>query len=437
MPPRRRQRFTAVRRKQAVRHKRAWLFLHYETYCESFGRKEIMRFFHISDLHIGKQLYYYSLKENQRAVLRQIAERVQEYRPDAVLLAGDIFDKSVPSGEAYTLFDEFLNRLADISPRVTVLAIAGNHDSAERLKYASFFLEKNQIYVETFPPRSQEERLRKVVLEDSHGPVNFYLLPFTKPGYVRYLFPEGAAVSYDAAVGALIERETIDTSQRNVLLSHQFYVSGSQSPHTCESEQAYISVGGIDSVEVSRLAGFDYAALGHLHGAQWIGRPAVRYCGTPLKYSVSETDQEKSITMVTLEEKGKPVQIDRIPLTAIQDVRRERGTLEEVLERARKLQEKGQSSACSDFISITLTDEKEVFHPREQLEEYYSYILEIRMDNSRTRARMDQISREPVVVEPMEAFRAFYREMQRMPMTQEEETIMMDVIQRAKEGWEE
>lgn len=386
-----------------------------------------MRFFHISDLHIGKQLYYYNLRENQRAALRQITERVKEYRPDAVLIAGDVFDKSVPSGEAYTLFDEFLNQLADIHPQTAVLVIAGNHDSAERLNYASSFLEKHHIYVETFPPRTEEERLRKVVLEDSFGKVNFYLLPFTKPGYVRQLFPEGAAVSYDEAVGALIRREEIDVTERNVLLSHQFYVSGSQSPDTCESEQAYISVGGIDSVDVSRVKDFDYVALGHLHGAQWIGAPSIRYCGTPLKYSVSEADQEKSITMVTLEEKGKPVQIERIPLTAIQDVRRERGTLQEVLERARETRRQ------EDFISITLTDEKEVFRPREQLQEYYPYILEIRMDNSRTRAKLDQVSQEPVILEPMEAFRAFYQEMQQAPMTVEEERIMLDVIQKAKE----
>ncbi|MDO5417482.1 MAG: exonuclease SbcCD subunit D [Lachnospiraceae bacterium] len=388
-----------------------------------------MRFFHISDLHIGKQLYYYSLKENQRGILRQIVERVKEYRPDGILIAGDIFDKSVPSGEAYTIFDQFLNELAEISPQIPVFVIAGNHDSAERLRYASTFLEKHRIYVSTLPPASEEERLKKIVLEDAYGPVNVYLLPFTRPGQVRWLFAEGTAVTYDMAVQALIDREELELSERNVLVSHQFYVSGILTPDTCESEQAYISVGGIDSVDTSRVSMFDYVALGHLHGAQWIGKPSIRYCGTPLKYSVSEEKQKKSITLVTLGEKGSPAQTEEIFLEAEQDVRRERGTLEELVERA-KAQDEGKRR---DFVSITLTDEAEVFQPREQLEAYYPYILEIRVDNSRTRARLKLEQSETVMPDPLTAFQNFYQEMQGVSMNQEEREIMREVILKAKE----
>lgn len=419
-----------------------------------------MRFFHISDLHIGKQLYHYSLKEAQQAILEQIVERVREYRPDALLIAGDIFDKSVPSGEAYLLFDAFLDQLAEVEPQVPVLAVAGNHDSGERLQYAASFLEKQQIHIAAFPPDEEGERLKKVTLEDPFGPVDIYLLPFTKPSYVRHLFPEGKAVSYDEAVGAVLEREDLDLTRRNVLLSHQFYVSGSQRPFVSASEQGYlthgggqtaeaeaflpISVGGIDSVDVSRVRRFDYVALGHLHGAQWIGRPEVRYCGTPLKYSVSEEKQEKSITLVTLGAKGTEVKIETIPLKARQDVRTERGTLEEVIGRAeRRIKEKG--TACrgrecageglpeDDFVSITLTDEKELFCPRERLEEHYSHILEVRVDNSRTRARLQAGVDGPVTLDPMELFRRFYQEMQGCPMSQEEEEILGDVIKKAEE----
>lgn len=472
-----------------------------------------MRFFHISDLHIGKQLYQYSLKEAQQAILEQIVERVREYRPDALLIAGDIFDKSVPSGEAYLLFDAFLDQLAEVEPQVPVLAIAGNHDSGERLQYAASFLEKQLIYIAAFPPKREGERLKKVTLEDRFGPVDLYLLPFTKPSFVRHLFPEGKAVSYDEAVGAVLEREDLDLTRRNVLLSHQFYVSGSQRPFVSASEQGYlthgggqtaeagrmpedeqiaeaermpkdermqedrqmleagqmpegwrglragvfpaISVGGIDSVDVSRVRRFDYVALGHLHGAQWIGRPEVRYCGTPLKYSVSEEKQEKSITLVTLGEKGAEVKIETIPLKARQDVRTERGTLEEVIGRAeRKTKEK--DAACrsrerageglpgedreaaamekeDDFVSITLTDEKELFCPRERLEEHYSHILEVRVDNSRTRARLQAGVDGPVTLDPMELFRRFYQEMQGCPMSREEEEILEDVIKQAEE----
>ena len=446
-----------------------------------------MRFFHISDLHIGKQLYHYSLKEAQSAILGQIVERVREYGPDALLIAGDIFDKSVPSGEAYLLFDAFLDQLAEVEPRVPVLAIAGNHDSGERLQYAASFLEKQQIHIAAFPPEREGERLKKVTLMDAFGPVDIYLLPFTKPGYVRHLFPEGKAVSYDEAVGAVLEREELDLTRRNVLLSHQFYVAGSQQPFVCASEQGYLThkggqaagailpafVGGIDSVDVSRVRRFDYVALGHLHGAQWIGRPEVRYCGTPLKYSVSEEKQEKSVTLVTLGEKGTEVKVETIPLTARQDVRTERGTLEEVIGRAkRRIEEK--NAACriwartgerkpeagretvgeeglkedreivgeeglaavqkeDDFVSITLTDEKELFCPRERLEEHYSHILEVRVDNSRTRAMLQTGEEGLASLDPMELFRRFYQEMQGCPMCQEEEAILRDVIKKAEE----
>lgn len=386
-----------------------------------------MKFFHISDLHIGKQLHYYSLKDNQIEILEQIVDLAKEHRPDAIIIAGDIYDKSVPSAEATTIFDGFLNSLSEISPSIPVLIIAGNHDSAERLKYASSFLEKHQIYISAYPPQTKEEHLKKVVLHDEYGEVNFYLLPFTKPGYVRHLFEEGTITSYDKAVAALIERENIDYSRRNVLISHQFYVFGDKMPDTCDSEQLYISVGGIDSVDIASVRRFDYVALGHLHGAQHIGEKYIRYSGSPLKYSVSEESHTKAVSMVTLGAKGEDIKVEILPLHPGQDVRKISGSLSEIISMAAE-------ENRHDFVSITLTDEEDIYKPKEQLEEYYDYILEVRVENSRTLAQLEGKEAQINVLDPFEAFRQFYQEINNEPMSAEEEKIILEVIDRAKEA---
>lgn len=385
-----------------------------------------MKIFHLSDLHIGKQLHYYNLKENQQAILHQIVERAREYAPDAILICGDIFDKSVPSAEAYTLFDEFLNELSEYVPQTPVLMIAGNHDNAQRLNYASSFLEKHHIYVSVLPPQQENEHLKKIELQDEWGTVNFYLLPFLKPGYVRHLFEEGVVTDYESAVRQILAREKMDDTQRNVLLSHQFYTNGGTKPELCESETAVLSVGGLDNIDVSVIERFDYAALGHIHGAQMVKSPHIRYCGTPLKYSVSEEHHKKSITMVTLGKKGEEPVIETIPLIPIQEVRREKGTLKEILERA-------TPKNCHDFVSITMTDEKEPYNPKEQLEEVYDHILELRIENSRTRGLMEEKNELDIRLQPMEIFRSFYEEMNQQTMSMEEETIVSKIINQCKE----
>lgn len=386
-----------------------------------------MKFFHLSDLHIGKQLHAYSLRENQQAVLSQIVEKAHEYRPDAVLICGDIFDRAVPSGESYTVFDKFLQELSAITPAVPVLIIAGNHDNAQRLDYASSFLEKHQIYLSVSAPMQQEDHLKKVVLHDAYGEVNFYLLPFLKPGYVRQLFAEGTVHDYESAVREILQREEIDYGKRNVLLSHQFYTNGGQAPERCESEQPVISLGGLENVDASVVEKFDYAALGHIHGAQMVKFPHIRYCGTPLKYSVSEEHHKKSITMVTLGAKGVQAAIETIPLTPVQDVRKMRGLLKEVIGEA-------TDENRHDFLSVTLTDEKEPYHPKEQLEEAYDFILEVRIDNTRTRNRIGETQGEAFCVQPMEMFRSFYQEMQGQPMTAQEEALVEEIVDEWREG---
>ena len=399
-----------------------------------------MKLFHLSDLHIGKLLCGYSLKENQERVLSRIVAYAQEEHPDAILICGDIYDKSAPSGEAYVMFDRFLEALSEIRPRIPVLIIAGNHDSPERLSYASAFLEKHSIYLSVFPPVREDEYLKKITLEDEYGPVDFYLLPFLKPGYLRPLLPEGSAFSYEEAVRFLLSREKIDSGRRNVILSHQFYMAGQSEPETCDSEVAVAMAGGLDRIDISVLDAFDYAALGHLHGSQKVGRMSARYCGTPYKYSVSEEHHHKAVTVVELGKKGEELQLRFLPLFGLQDVRRLRGTLEEVLEAAESAAPSpsaGQpsvSGVCHDFVSVTITDEQEPYRIRERLEERYDHLLELRVDNARTRARMAESGTEnDPAPEPMEAFRQFYETVNHTPLPEEGERIMKRLIREIQE----
>ena len=396
-----------------------------------------MKLFHLSDLHIGKLLCGYSLKENQERVLSQIADYAKEEHPDAILICGDIYDKSAPSGEAYVMFDRFLEALSEIRPRIPVLIIAGNHDSPERLSYASSFLERHSIYLSVFPPVREDEFLKKIELADEYGPVDFYLLPFLKPGYLRPLLPEGSVLSYEEAVRFLLSREKIDPKRRNVILSHQFYTAGQSEPETCDSEAAVAMAGGLDRIDISVLDAFDYAALGHLHGSQRVGRESARYCGTPYKYSVSEERHHKAVTVVELGKKGEEPRLRFLPLSGLQDVRRLRGTLEEVLEAASGGQPSvpsASSGVCHDFVSVTITDEQEPYRIRERLEERYDHLLELRVDNARTRARLAESGTEnDPAPEPMEAFRQFYETVNHTPLPEEGERIMKRLIREIQE----
>lgn len=391
-----------------------------------------MRFFHLSDLHIGKHLHLYNLAQDQKYILKQIAEKAQEYHPDAIVIAGDIYDKSVPSGEAYQLFDEFLNSLAEIKPSIPILIIAGNHDSQERLQYASSFLERHQIYIATKPPQEEDEHLKKITLTDSYGEVDFYLFPFTKPGYVRHLFPQEEVTDYEKAYELMLKREEIDPSRRSVLVAHQFFVNQGQKPEICDSEQMNINVGGLDSIDIRVISDFDYVAAGHIHGPQSLGNGRVRYCGTPLKYSVSEERHNKSITLVTLEEKGKEPLIETIPLSALHDVRRLKGNLDELLNAK-------EDVFCEDYISIILTDEKELYRPKDILSEVYPHILEITVDNTRTRNIFADLQEGGYDAEdgmeklqsPLEAFREFYQLMQQQPLSETEEAVIAEILDEA------
>lgn len=384
-----------------------------------------MKFFHLLDLHIGKQLHRYNLKEDQQVILKEVITYAKELRPDAIVIAGDIYDKSVPSAEAVNVFDEFLTDLSEITPEIPILIISGNHDSPDRLKYASEILKRHHIYLAGNVPERPEEHIEKVTLHDAYGEVDFYLLPFMKPAYVKNIFVDGTPETYSDAVKEIIKREKIDyKDKRNVLVSHQFYVGEkAESPETCDSE--VFSVGGIDNVDIGSVKEFDYVALGHLHGAQCIGKPEIRYCGTLLKYSVSESTQNKSLTVVTLKAKGEKPEIENYPLHPLRDVRKKKGTLDEIIKEA-------QETEKDDYISITLTDEIDPYKPKEQLERIFSHILEIRVDNQRTRTKLKEMDEELVMKDPFTSFAEFYKEMQGREMNGEEETIMKEIFDKAK-----
>ena len=382
-----------------------------------------MRFFHLSDLHIGKQLHHYSLLEDQRHILNEVVSRVKELKPDAIVIAGDIYDKSVPSAEAVSLFDDFLTELADVDEKPAVILISGNHDSAQRLDYASRILGRQNIYIAGEAPREKDEYLKKVTLCDEYGDVDFYLLPFLKPGYVRGVFEEEIPETYSEAVARILEREAPDREKRNVLLSHQFYTGNGKTPQTCDSE--LFSVGGIDNVDIAPLLQFDYVALGHLHRAQQAGEPFIRYCGTLLKYSVSEAGDTKSLHVVELGKKGEEVHVELLPLHPLRDVRTVRGEMKQIMGQA-------ENGSCEDYISITLTDEVDPYRPKEQREKVYPHILDIRMDNARTRKRLEEFDDEVELTDPLSVFGEFYEEIQGRELSQEERGFLEQVFEKVK-----
>ena len=276
-----------------------------------------MKFIHLSDLHIGKRVNEISMIEDQAYILTQIIRIIDGERPDAVVIAGDVYDKSIPPAEAVTLFDDFLCRLAKRS--LPVLIISGNHDSPERLAFGGRLMAGSGIHLAPV----YDGIVEPVTLSDSHGDVRFWLLPFIKPVHVKHCFPDAGIESCTDALRTAVEHMGVDFTGRNVLVTHQF-VTGAA---TCESEE--ISVGGSDNVDISVFDGFDYVALGHLHGPQNVGSSRVRYCGTPLKYSFSEAGHYKSVTVVELGEKND-LRLRTVPLTPRHDLREITGTFAEL-----------------------------------------------------------------------------------------------------------
>ena len=333
-----------------------------------------MKFFHLSDLHIGLKLMNRDLREDQEYIFDQIAQLAAREQPDAIVVAGDLYDKAIPSAEAAEVFDRFVSRCAQAAPEAELMLISGNHDSASRINVYRSILQRQKIHVIGLPPQRPEESIEKVTLHDAYGPVNFYLLPFVKPSMVKAVVGTDASgnnLSYDETVHCLIGREEIDESRRNVLVSHQFYLPVGADPAKVERMDSEIrTVGNIDEVRADILDRFDYAALGHIHKPMQVGSARYRYCGTPLACSVSEAGQQKGVIVVELGEKGD-VRTRMLPLTPLRQVRVIRGTLEEVL-----------AQACGDYVSIVLTDrvDLDVLDMQDRLRHAFPMLLEIRRE---------------------------------------------------------
>ena len=384
-----------------------------------------MKFFHLSDLHIGLKLFNRDLREDQEYILRQITDIAVREQPQAVVIAGDIYDKAVPSAEAVEVFDRFIAGLNSALPDTAVMMIAGNHDSGPRINCFRSVLSRQNVYMIGQPPKVEGEQIEKVILKDESGPVNFYLLPFVRPSMVKQLTgvdENGNNLSYNEALHRLIGREEIDPSQRNVIVSHQFYLpSGTDAEAVERMDSEVRTVGNIDQISADILEQFDYAALGHIHKPMKAGSEFIRYCGTPLACSVSEAGQKKGIIMVELGDKGGR-KITVLPLEPLRQVRVIRGELEEVLEQA-----------CGDYATVILTDrvDLDVFDMQDKIRSAFPHLLEIRRETLRRTdyGRAYAVQEE---LDPFELCCAFLNE-----PDEEEKALLRDVINTVREVMQE
>ena len=350
-----------------------------------------MKFIHLSDLHLGKRVNEFSMIEDQKYILLQTINIIDDEKPDAVIIAGDIYDKSIPSEEAMLLFDDFLLRLS--KRNISVFVISGNHDSSVRLSDHSKLIENQGIYLSPV----YDGTLKPVSMEDEYGEINVYMLPFIKPVVVKQYFSDEEILSYTDAARAAIKHMNVDCSKRNVLVAHQFVLGAT----TCESEEHI--VGGLDSVSSDVFDCFDYVALGHIHGKQYIGRETVRYCGTLLKYSFSEKNHVKSVTVVDIKEKGN-IEVREVMLTPRRDLREIKGSYEDITNRKNY-----EGTNVDDYVHIVLTDEEDVIDAIGKLRTIYPNIMKLSYDNKRTRE--NNVLTEAGAIEeksPLELFEDFY-----------------------------
>lgn len=375
-----------------------------------------MKIFHLSDLHIGLKLMNRDLREDQEYILDEITELARRERPDAVVIAGDIYDKAVPSAEAVEVFDRFLVGLTEAVPDAVIMMISGNHDSAPRIDCFRKVLSHQKVYMVGQPPRTEEEYIEKVILEDKDGKVNFYLLPFVKPSMVKQVVgvdENGNNLSYNETLHRLIGREKINSDERNVLVSHQFYLpSGKNAEDVERMDSEMRTVGNIDEVSADVLGKFDYAALGHIHKPMKVGSELYRYCGTPLACSVSEAQQQKGIIMVEMGVKGE-IKTTILPLEPLRQVKVVKGTLEEVLK-----------ESCKDYVTVILTDKADldVIDMQERIRLAFPNLLEIRRENQRKTDYTRTLQTEELL-DPYELCCSFLKD-----LDEEEKMILQDVL---------
>ncbi|MBO5230985.1 MAG: exonuclease SbcCD subunit D [Clostridia bacterium] len=377
-----------------------------------------MKLIHLSDLHLGKRVNEFSMLEDQQFILTKIINIIDEQKPDGVIIAGDVYDKSVPSAEAVELFDDFLVRLSKRDLKVFV--ISGNHDSAERIAFGGRLMNKSGIYMSPV----YNGKVEPIAINDEWGEINVYMLPFVKPTNVRRYYPESEIVTYTDAVKTAVDGMNIDASKRNILVTHQF-VTGA-----LRTESEDISVGGTDNVDASVFADFDYVALGHIHRSQSCTSNFIRYSGTPLKYSFSEAGDNKSVTVVTIKAKGD-IALDFIPLTPKRDMVEIKGSYEELT-----LKSFWENTTYNeDYMHITLTDEEDVPDALARLRVIYKNIMKLDYDNKRTRT-INQINGAENVKEksPFEHFSEFYELQNGQPLSNEQSELVKSIIEQI---WED
>lgn len=383
-----------------------------------------MRFLHTADLHIGKRVNEFSMLEDQEYILRQILKTADKEQVEAVLIAGDVYDKQVPSAEAVRLFDWFLTQLN--SRKLPVIVIGGNHDSVERLSFGAQIMEESGVYL----TQSYDGKVVPVRLEDEYGPVNLWMLPFLKPAMVKRFFSEQDIVTYQDALETVIGNMELNREERNLLIAHQF-VTGAVTGGSEDSVEVF--VGGVENVDASVFADFDYVALGHIHRAQSAGGERIRYSGTPLKYSFSEIRHEKSVTIAELKEKGS-LTVHQEPLKPLHDMREIRGSYEELV-----LRENYQGTDLEDYLHVILTDENDIPDVIGRLRSIYPNIMKLDYDNQRTRRNQELMKEEAAVEQsPMELLGQFFSQQNNQEMSPEQTEYartLMETI-RKEEGVE-
>ena len=379
-----------------------------------------MKLIHLSDIHLGKRVNEFSMLEDQAHILKKILAVVDEEKPDGVLIAGDVYDKSVPSTEAVQLFDDFLVRLAE--RKLPAFIISGNHDSPERLSFANRLIDAAGIHLAPV----YNGVVEPITLSDEYGPVNVYMLPFIKPAHVRGFFPDTEITGYSDAVAAAIGRMNIDKTQRNVLITHQF-VTGAQ-----RSDSEELSVGGTDNIGAEVFCDFDYVALGHIHGAQNVDSGRIGYCGSPVKYSFAEAAQEKSVTVAELKEKGM-LEIHTVPLTPRRDMVELKGSYQQLT--LREFYE--NTTYQEDYTHITLTDEEDIPDAVAKLRAVYHNLMKLDYDNTRTRHSAAISGAENVETRsPIDLFAEFYELQNGLPMSAEQTELVASLIEKIWEGEE-
>lgn len=379
-----------------------------------------MKLIHLSDIHLGKRVNEFSMLEDQAHILKKILAVVDEEKPNGVLIAGDVYDKSVPSTEAVQLFDDFLVRLAE--RKLPVFIISGNHDSPERLSFANRLIDAAGIHLAPV----YNGVVEPITLSDEYGPVNVYMLPFIKPAHVRGFFPDTEITSYSDAVAAAIGRMNIDKTQRNVLITHQF-VTGAQ-----RSDSEELSVGGTDNIGAEVFCDFDYVALGHIHGPQNMDSGRIRYCGSPLKYSFSEAAQQKSVTVAELKEKGA-LEIHTVPLIPRRDMVELKGSYQQLT--LREFYE--NTTYQEDYTHITLTDEEDIPDAVAKLRAVYHNLMKLDYDNTRTRHSAAISGAENVETRaPIDLFAEFYELQNGLPMSAAQTELVASLIEKIWEGEE-